>query len=159
MSRYNRCWVLAAVSTTVVLILISVKGYVHLCRLFDYDPEISASGESFQVDDVQVCTFFGHSDDGDRLRYAIIIAWPISTPPNSRLADHRFDMNSGQLPKVRHRDGVMRRVETDGRVYLFIGDELRTMRVDMNEHTDTIGLAHAGSLEGMWSYLQQFRVD
>jgi hypothetical protein len=32
------------------------------------------------------------------------------------------------------------------------------MRVAMNEHTDTIGLARADSLEAMWTYLQQFRV-
>lgn len=52
----------------------------------------------------------------------------------------------------------MRQVKTDGRVYLFIGDELRTMRVEMNEHTDPIGLNQAGSLEEMWEYLQQFHV-
>jgi hypothetical protein len=32
-------------------------------------------------------------------------------------------------------DGAMRLVGTDGRVYLFVGDELRTMRVAMNEHS------------------------
>ncbi len=74
------------------------------------------------------------------------------------MTDPRIDLNSALLPRVRHPDGVMRRVETDGRIYLFIGDELRTMRVVMNEHTDTIGLA--GSREGqVWNYLQQFRVD
>ena len=74
-----------------------------------------------------------------------------------RNADARYDINSGRLPLVRHADGVMRPVKTDGRAYLFIEDELRTMRVEMNEHRDTVGLGRAGSLEGMWAYLQQFR--
>jgi hypothetical protein len=52
----------------------------------------------------------------------------------------------------------MRQVKTDGRVYMFIGNDLRNMRVEMNEHTDPAGLRRAGSLEGMWEYLQQFRL-
>ena len=52
----------------------------------------------------------------------------------------------------------MRSVKTDGRVYLFVGDELRTMRVEMNEGVDTHGLSLAGSLDEMWDHLQQFRV-
>ncbi len=71
MTGHHRRWVVAAASITVILILLSVKSFAPLCRLFDYDLDIKESGESFPVGDLQVCTFFGYSDDGDRLRYAI----------------------------------------------------------------------------------------
>jgi hypothetical protein len=43
-------------------------------------------------------------------------------------------------------------------VYLFVGNELRTMRVKMNEHTDAAGFSRMGSLDGIWNYLEHFRV-
>jgi hypothetical protein len=141
-----------------VILVTSLGAYLRLGRITGYDPEIGQSGEAFSVGDVVVVATYGYSDDGDRLRFLVIRSWPATTPPNARLADPRWDMNSGLLPRVRHPDGVMRPVGTDGHVYFFVGDELRTMRVAMNEHTDTLGLARAGSLEGMWEYLQRFRV-
>jgi hypothetical protein len=120
--------------------------------------EVEHSGESFPLGDLQVIADFGYSEDGDRLRYMVIRAYPATSTLAERLADPRYDLNSGGLPRVRHPDGTMRPVETDGRAYLFIGDELRVMRVAMNEHTDTVGLHQAGSLEPMWEYLQRFRI-
>jgi hypothetical protein len=107
---------------------------------------------------LDVVISYGFTDDGDRLRFMVIRAYPLASSAEERTADPRFDVNSGRLPLIRQSDGTMRTVGTDGRVYLFIGNELRTMRVRMNEHTDTIGLGKADSLEGMWNYLQQFRV-
>ena len=127
-------------------------------RLRDYGAEIEQSGDGFPLGDLRVVATYGFSEGGDWLRYLVIRAYPAASTPEERAADPRFDINSGGRPRVRHPDGAMRPVGTDGHAYLFVGDELRTMRVEMNEHTDTLGLSRAGSLEGMWDYLQRFRV-
>ena len=126
-------------------------------QLADGDDAVEHSGESFPLGNLQVVTDFGYSDDGDRLRYMVIRAYPMTSTSEERLADPRYQI-SVPLPLVRHADGKMRPPATDGRVYVFIGDELRTMRVRMNEHSDTEGLRQARSLEGMWDYLQRFRI-
>jgi hypothetical protein len=126
-------------------------------RLRDYGAEVEHSGCSYNLGDLRVIEDCGYSEDGDWLRYLVIRAYPRIATPEEIRADPRYDINSGRLPLVRHPDGVMRPVQTDGRVYLFIGDELRTLRVEMNERSDPFGLRRAGSLEGMWVYLQQFR--
>jgi hypothetical protein len=127
-------------------------------QLLGFGADLERSGESFPMGDLRVIVEYGYSDGGDRLRYMVIRAYPATATPEEMHADTRFDIYSDVPPLVRHPDGTMRRAETDGRVYLFIGDELRTMRVEMNEHTDTVGLSQAGSLEGMWDYLQRFHV-
>ena len=123
----------------------------------DNGADVEHSGESFPLGNLQVIVDYGYSEGGDRLRYVVIRAYPADTTTQERLADPRYEITAG-LPRVRHPDGTMRAVETDGHAYLFIGEELRTMRVKMNEHTDTIGLTRAGNLEGIWDFLQQFRV-
>jgi hypothetical protein len=147
------------IRAAVFLTWIMVVGCVRTGDSLSDSAEIKESGQGFPLGDQQVSITFGYSDDGDRLRYLVILSWPSNNSPNVRLADSRFDQFSGSLPLVRHEDGVMRPVGTDGHVYLFIGDKLRTMRVAMNEHTDTNGLSDAKSLEGMWGFLQKFRVE
>jgi hypothetical protein len=147
--------ILAAVFLTWMMVV----GCARTGDSLSYSPEIKESGQGFPLGDLLVSITFGYSDDGDRLRYLVILSWPSSTLPSARLADPRFDQFSTSLPLVRHEDGVMRPVGTDGHVYLFIGDELRTMRVAMNEHTDPNGLSDAKSLEEMWEFLQTFRVE
>jgi hypothetical protein len=120
--------------------------------------DLGRSGESFPLGNLLVVAEFGYSEDGDRLQYMVIRAYPATSTAQERLADPRCDFSSGCLPRLRHADGTMRRVETDGQVYLFIGDELRVMRVSMNEHTDMLGLRRAASLEGMWEYMRRFCV-
>jgi hypothetical protein len=122
------------------------------------DATVERSGESFTAGNLYVIIDYGYSDDGDRLRYVVIRAFPTTSTADERFADKRYDLNPGGLPLVRQSDGKMAPTRTDGRVYLYIGDELRTMRVKMNEHTDTMGLREASSLEAMWDYLGRFRV-
>jgi hypothetical protein len=50
-------------------------------------------------------------------------------------------------------------VGTDGNVYFFEGENLKTIQVRMNEHTDTMPLENLGTIEAVWTYLQQFRID
>ena len=118
---------------------------------------IRQSGCGFPLNDEFVGVFCGYSDGGDRLRYLVVLSWPATTPSAARRYDPRYDTTAYPLPLVRLAAGTLSPVETEGHVYFFLGDELRTMRVTMNEHTDTIGLHNAGSLEGMWEYLQRFR--
>jgi hypothetical protein len=127
-------------------------------RLRDYGADVRHSGCAYDLGDLRVIEDCGYSEGGDWLRYLVVRACPQTATADEIRADPRYDINSGDPPKVRHPDGVMRQAKTDGRVYLFVGDELRTMRVEMNEHTDPAGLRQAGTLEGMWEYLQQFRV-
>ena len=127
-------------------------------RLRDYGADVQHSGCAYNMGDLRVIEDCGYSEGGDWLRYLVVRAYPLGATTDEIRADPRYDTNSGDPPKLRHPDGVMRQVKTDGRVYLFVGAELRTMRVEMNEHTDPSGLCRAGSLEGMWEYLQQFHV-
>jgi hypothetical protein len=120
--------------------------------------EIGQSFSTFPLGTLDVVTDFGFSEDGDRLRYMVVRGYPVAAPRHDTSNDPRVDEDSGWLPWVRHPDGKLRPVETDGRVYLFVGDELRTMRVKMNEHTDAAGFSRMGSLDGIWSYLQRFKV-
>lgn len=120
---------------------------------------LQQSGSGFVLGDEYVVTDYGYYGNGDQLAFAVIMSWPVDLDPNLRLNDPRFDGNSGGIPLIRFHDGRMHPVELGGHVYLFIGDELRTMRVKMNEHTDTAGFSRAESLEGIWTYLQQFRVE
>ena len=61
-------------------------------------------------------------------------------------------------PLVRAASGRLTPVDASGNIYFFNGDQLSTMRVQMNEHMDTIPLEDAPTLEAMWAYLQRFRV-
>ena len=158
MNQHRRWMPGAIVIGSVLIVLVGLAGYAGLSPIDIRDAEIQQSGEGFQVGEFMVAATFGYSDDGDRLRYAIIRTWPVATPPSERVADTRVSWGPGILPLVRHADGVMRPVETDGRLYFFFDHELRTMRVSMNEHTNTIGLHRAGDLEGIWKHFQQFRV-
>jgi hypothetical protein len=158
MTHLNRwkTWVLAIAAVLLTGVLVVV--YLRTGRMPGIAPAIQESGEGFPLGENIVSCTYGYSDDGDRLRYAIIRSWPATTSASERLSDPRVDRYSGPLPRIRHNDGVMRPVGTDGHVYLFIDEELRTMQVSMNEHSDTIGLSHAKTLEDMWEYVQQFRV-
>lgn len=50
-------------------------------------------------------------------------------------------------------------VGSDGALYFFEGDKLKTMKVRMTEHDDTIPLDNLKTMEEVWTYFQQFRVD
>ena len=129
-----------------------------MSRLRDYGADVEQSFQGFTVGDTRISLHIGFSEGGDWLRFLIVRGWPAAATPEQRATDLRVDGNSGGRPQVRHPDGAMRSVGTDGHVYLFVGDELRTLRVAMDEHTDPGGLSRANGLEGMWAYLQQFRV-
>jgi len=140
-----------------VVWLIAKKNGITMGRGADDVADIHHSGQGFETGDLFVELIFGYSDDGDRLRFMIIQTWPRSSTFEQRIADTRV-VHAGIRPLVRHNDGTMRPVGIDGHVYLFDGEQLRMMRVKMNEHSDTHELTQVESIERMWAHLQQFRV-
>src|SRR2546429_96021 len=107
---------------------------------------VRMSGQSFVVDGQHVVVEFGYSHGGDRLRYAVVRSWPMETAPAVKMRDPRRAAGFLGWTLVRDPDGRMIPVGTSGDVYFFEGDKLKTLRVAMNEHDDTIGLGNAKSL-------------
>ena len=46
-----------------------------------------------------------------------------------------------------------------GTLYMFFDDELRTMKVQMDEHTDTVGLMHSKDIDGVWSHFEKYKTQ
>src|SRR5688572_1888451 len=99
---------------------------------------IRESGHGFPIGDQIVLGEYGYSHDGDVLHWAIFRTWPKESTPEQRLADPRVGRSFFFWPLIREANGRMVSVGTRGNVYFFEGDKLRTMRVRMNEHTDTM---------------------
>src|ERR1700733_16023369 len=111
---------------------------------------VRQSGEGFGVGDFLIVAQYGYSDDGDRLRYAIFRTWPKDSTTEQRSLDTRTAKGFLDWPLVRQTDGRMIPVGANGDIYLFEGDNLKTLKVRMNEHTDTAPLGNMKSLEEMW---------
>jgi hypothetical protein len=120
---------------------------------------VRESGHGFMVGDVLVLAEYGYSDGGDRLRYAIFRTWRKGHTAADRMLDQRVVRDFWAWPCIRGHDGRLIPAGTDGQIYFFDGDDLKTMRVRMDEHTDTVPLEDLPSLDEIWRYLQQFRVD
>ena len=117
------------------------------------------SGESFVLGDQHVIVDYGYAWGGDKLTYCVIRSWPAATPPEQKLADTRSTLGALGSRLVRNRSGMMEPVSRNGRVYLWIGEELRTFRVEMSEHTDTMGLWQSANVREMEDFFAPFRID
>jgi hypothetical protein len=137
----------------ILLLVVFLVALVIVNRLL-----IRESGHGFPIGDQIVLCEYGYSRGGDRLHWAIIRTFPSDSTPAQRLADPRVGRNSLVWPLVREQDGRMVPVDWNGNIYFFEGEKLRTMRVAMNEHTDTVPLEDSKTLEELWAYLQKFRV-
>ena len=120
---------------------------------------IRESGHGFPIGDQIVLAEYGYSRGGDVLHWVIIRTWPKNSTPEERLADTRVGRSFFVWPLIREASGRLVPVGTAGNVYLFEGDKLKTMRVRMNEHTDTVPLEDSRTLDELWAYLERFRVD
>ena len=138
----------------VLLVVVGLAAILLFNRLM-----IRESGHGFPIGDQIVLCEYGYSRGGDRLRYAIIRTFPKDSTPAERLLDKRVARSFLVWPLIRDTDGRMVPVGADGHVYFFAGDTLKTMRVRMNEHTETMPLEDSRTLDEMWAYLQRFRVD
>jgi hypothetical protein len=138
----------------ILLLVIGAVSAFVLNRLM-----IRESGHGFPIGDKIVLCEYGYSRGGDRLHWAIIRTFPIDSTTEQRMADTRVRRGYLFWPLIRDANGSMVPVGTNGNVYFFEDDKLRTMRVQMNEHTDTMPLDDSKTLAQMWAYLQKFRVD
>jgi hypothetical protein len=120
---------------------------------------VRESGHGFVAGDSIVLGEYGYTHDGDFLRYAVFRTWPKNSTEAERSMDNRTALDSFGWRVVRDNDGRMIPVGTDGDVYFFEGDHLKTMKVRMNEHTDTMPLDDLKTVDAVWRYLQQFRID
>jgi hypothetical protein len=144
----------------VLLICVGVAlGWVAAQFGLTMNSGLQQSGTAFSVGEHSVVTTYGYFGNGDKLAFAIIQTWPADTSPEEKLADHRVDFNSGGTPFILHSDGKYYPPDMSGTVYMFFGDELRTMTVQMDEHTDTVGLMRAKNINGVWSHLEQYKTQ
>jgi len=144
----RRAWL--AVSLAVIGLLAILLG----SRLM-----IRESGHGFPIGDQIVLCEYGYSRGGDRLHWAIIRTFPKDSTTQERMSDKRVGRSSLVWPLVRDTSGRMVPVGTDGNVYFFEGEKLKTLRVRMNEHNDTVPLEDSKTLDELWAYLQKFRID
>jgi hypothetical protein len=120
---------------------------------------VRQSGHGFGVGNQLVLGEYGYSDGGDRLRYAIFRTWPKESTQEQRSLDARRATGFLGWPLIRDIGGFMIPVAADGNVYFFEGDNLKQLKVRMNEHTDTMPLDNMKTLDEVWDYLRRFRVD
>ena len=113
------------------------------------------SGEGFQIGESRVFVTFGYADGGDRLLFAVVRSF---SPGVTLTEDHRLEEGRWGSVYVRDNDGKMIPVERDGSLYVFDGDKLRTMKVKMNEHSDTNGLNRCKSIEEILAFFKQFEI-
>lgn len=143
-----------ALSIVVMLVVVGFLVVIFWTRI-----TVRESGHGFVVGDHLVLGEFGYSRGGDRLRYAIFRTWPNDSTPEQRALDTRTGWDALGWRLIRDKNGRMIPVGADGDLYFFEGDELKTMKVRMNEHTHTMPLDDLKSLEEVWTHLQQFQID
>lgn len=116
------------------------------------------SGVSFSAGDQRVIITYGYTDWRDRLTYIIIRSWPNDASPGDKLNDKRvvFGFNGW---RIRDQRGELVPVRRDGTVYFYFDKNLRTMKVEMNEYEDTVGVMSSNNLEEVWDFFERFRVD
>jgi hypothetical protein len=140
-----------------ILLVLALAGLLVI--LFWTRLSVRQSGHGFVCGDYLLLGEYGYSDGGDSLRFAIFRTWPKDSTPEQRALDTRTGRDFLGWPLIRDKDGRMIPVGAQGDLYFFEGDNLKTMKVRMNEHTDTIPLDNLKTLEEVWTYLQQFRID
>lgn len=119
---------------------------------------IQESGEWFTTRGQKVDIVFGYTRGGDVLNYAIVRSWP-ENEPGLILTDTRSTFGPIPIRMCRNNDGWRLPAATNGQVYVYFGDELRTMRVDMDEHSDTQGIGNCQTIQEVWEFFSQYRVD
>jgi hypothetical protein len=140
-----------------ILIVVVILGFLAVPLLTRFS--VRESGHGFVCGDCLILGEYGYTNGGDRLRFAIFRTWPKDSTPAQRSLDTRTGRDFLGWPLVRWNNGRMIPVGTDGNIYFFAGDNLRTMKVGMNEHTDTVPLDNLKTVEEVWDYLEQFRID
>ena len=144
---------------TVLSIVVVLAAVGFLAIIFWTRFTVRESGHGFVVGDNLILGEYGYSHSGDRLRFAIFRTWPKDSTPAQRALDPRTGRDLLGWPLIRDKDGRLVSVGAEGDLYFFEGDNLKIMKVRMNEHTDTMPLDNLKTLEEVWTYLGQFRID
>ncbi len=144
-----------------LIVMLTCVAFLVACLLAGCDSPfhtgLQQSGTAFSAGDHVVVTTYGYFGNGDKLAFAIVQTWPIDTPPEVKLADKRVDFDSKTTPLIRQNDGIYREPDISGTVYMYFGDELRTMSVDMDEHTDTAGMMQLKDIDAVWAHFEKFK--
>ena len=136
--------------TVLVLIVLWFGSGIFVSRRAD-----GVSGESITIGQSLIVAEYGYADGGNRLLYAVIRSFPTNASPQQKSQDPRYsEIRSGVL--VRDKNGRMIPVGHDGTVYLFEGDRLRTMKVNVAE--SDIGIGRCRSMDEIWEQFRQFEV-
>ncbi len=117
---------------------------------------LQQSGHAFPMGASVVNATYGYYGNGDRLAFAVIRIYPPGVTTAAISNDTQVDLNTGGVPLVADADGNMRYVRLDGVAYLIDDDGVQTFRIEMDEHTDTVGLSKCTSKAEMVDYLQGF---
>ncbi len=99
---------------------------------------------------------YGYSHGGRKLLYAVIRSFPPGASDQQKSNDPRYHEAVSGI-EVRGKDGHMIPVGRDGIVYMFDGDKLRMMKVQVGE--DDIGIANCQSMDEIWARFQKFEVS
>src|SRR5262245_31302899 len=119
---------------------------------------IDISGESFVAGDHQVIVEYCYSRWTGRILYAVVQSWPKDATVAEKLHDPRVGRNFLGWTTIRWHDGRMLAAGTNGTLYFFEGDRLKTMHVHMTESDAAAAIGDSGSLEEVWACFLPFRI-
>ena len=139
----------------IALLIIGILVAVIALSILVSSQKEGVSGESTIIGGSLVVAEYGYARGGRTLLYAVIRSFPTNATPEQKSNDPRFqETASGVL--VRGKDGKMIPVGRDGTVYLFDGDNLRTMKIKAGE--DDVGLGGCQSIDEIWASFRRFEV-
>ncbi|PQO26050.1 hypothetical protein C5Y96_21610 [Blastopirellula marina] len=146
----------------ILIAVLVVPGLLAVAALLMNSPAfapfvgLQQSGVGFAMGNSRVDASYGYFGNGDRLAFAIIRIYPPGATQLEMLDDQLVDYNSGGVPLVRGKDGKMQFVALDGMAYLIDDDGVSRYPIEMDEHTDTVGLTRCNTKAEMEAYLRKF---
>jgi hypothetical protein len=137
-------------------VMVLALGFIvaRFVRWYWFDEGVS--GESTYMEGSLVVAEYGYSHGGRKLLYAVVRSFPTNSTSEQRNNDPRYRSINDDV-SVRDNDGHMIPVGRDGTVYIFNGDKLRTMKVQVAE--DDIGIVTCFDMDDVWARFQKFEVN
>ncbi|MBS0208217.1 MAG: hypothetical protein JSS27_04610 [Planctomycetes bacterium] len=133
-------------------------GFIAAIFFTGIGPPTGESAVGWSIGETEFRIDFGYSLWGLKLRYAIVRSWPKDARLEERINDPRVGRDYLGRRLVRAENGKLVQPGSEGTVYLFDGAAIKTMRVQMNEHDDTVGLNTAQNLDEVWAHFRRFEV-
>ncbi len=136
---------------------LTVLGVLILSTVSILSRGVSSQGMPSESGSIQVCE--GYSWFHDRVRFLIVREWPGTWTEQQRLNEPNVRWTALGGRQVLIPGKGWQSAKSDGSVYLFGKDGLRTMRVDANNHSDLFEMGRCRTTDDIWEFLQQYRVD